>query len=180
MTRATALLLRAAPPALIVVAALVLPGYLLPNPEAAALVGEGEAGPTLWPTMLLWLVGLCAAFWLVRVVWAGLRAPPPEAAPAAAGRPVYNRRLAWAGVAMTFAYGYAIEMMGFAVATLLFLAAWCVLGGIRRAVVLVPVAAIGTVVLLYVFVALAQMPLDRGRGVFTAATTGLYQAIGIY
>ncbi|MBF0372814.1 MAG: tripartite tricarboxylate transporter TctB family protein [Alphaproteobacteria bacterium] len=179
MPRRAKLLLKAVPPALILIAAFVLPRFMLQNQNMAAMIGEGEAGPTFWPNVMLTLVAICSAFWLVREVWTALRAPavagesPPPAAP-------YNWRLAWTGLAIVILYGVAIQYLGFAFATLLFLAVWLILGGVRRPLTVAPVAVIGTLVLLYVFVALAQMPLDRGRGVFAGGTIELYQALRIY
>jgi putative tricarboxylic transport membrane protein len=169
---------KAAVPALLLIASLILPRYILP-PEMAGMVEAEGAGPTFWPTTMLVLIGLCSLVWLVRVVWAARRQPAVAAAPA---EPVgyYNAPLAWAGVALTFVYGYAIQVLGFAVATLLFLVAWFLLGGVRKPLTVAPVAVVGTLVLLWVFVALAQMPLDRGRGIFTAATDELYDVMGIY
>lgn len=174
------LILRAAVPALILAAALVLPGYILP-PGAAALLGDtGGAGPTLWPRVMLALAAVCAAVWLLRIVWTGLRAPRlAESRPEAEASP-YNRVLAWSGLVIVFVYGAAIQYLGFAIATLAFLLVWFTLGGVRRPLTVGPVAVLGTLVLLWVFVALAQMPLDRGRGAFTAATDEIYDVIGIY
>jgi putative tricarboxylic transport membrane protein len=177
----TPVLRQAAPPAVLLIATALLPRYTLQNPAMAEMVGEGEAGPTFWPHVMIALVALCAALWLVRVVWTHLRAPQvAAAADSEAGRQPYNWRLAWVGLALVFAYGFAIQYLGFAFATLAFLVAWFVLGGVRRPVTVAPVAVLGTLALLYVFVALAQMPLDRGRGVFTAGTVELYEVLGIY
>ncbi|HSV28964.1 MAG TPA: tripartite tricarboxylate transporter TctB family protein [Candidatus Omnitrophota bacterium] len=178
MNRTARLIRQAAVPALFLVAALILPRYILPSPEMADLAGEG-AGPTLWPSTMLILIAVCAFLWLVGIVVTNLRNPRPEVGEPAEKAP-YNAKLAWAGVALTFVYGYAIQQLGFAIATLIFLALWFILGGVRRPVTVGPVAVLGTLVLLWVFVALAQMPLDRGRGVFTAATDEIYDAIGIY
>lgn len=184
MTRARTLIERAGTPALILIACLLLPRYMLQNPELVqAMIGEGEAGPTFWPSLMLWLTAACALWWLVRELWAGLRAPEVRAeqetieVPAP---PAYDRVLAWTGIALVFVYGFAIQYLGFAIATLLFLAAWSLLGGVRRPLVVAPVAVLGTLVLLYVFVALAQMPLDRGQGPLQAATVELYDVLGIY
>lgn len=173
--------IRAAVPALLLIGSLVLPRYILP-PEMAGMVEEGGAGPTLWPMTMLVLTGVCSLIWLLRVVWTSMRAPRLAEAesPQGAGAAPYNAPLAWAGVALTFVYGYAIQAMGFALATLAFLVLWFVLGGVRRPLTVAPVAVLGTLVLLWVFVALAQMPLDRGRGAFTAATDEIYDTIGIY
>lgn len=168
---------RAAPPALILIATAILPRYTLQNRDMLAMLSEGEAGPTFWPNVMLVLVAVCAFLWLVRVVWTGLRAPRDASSEPA--RP-YNWGLAVFGLLLVFLYGLAIQYLGFAFATLLFLVAWFVLGGVRRPVTVAPVAVLGTLALLYVFVALAHMPLDRGRGVFTAGTVELYEVLGIY
>lgn len=87
--------------------------------------------------------------------------------------------LALVGVAVILGYGFSIPYIGFALATFLFIATWCVLGRIRPLTILL-VSGIGTVVLLYMFVALAKMPLNRGTGVFNELSIALYQALGIY
>jgi hypothetical protein len=46
--------------------------------------------------------------------------------------------------------------------------------------VVVSVAVIGTVALLYTFVKLTTLPLDRGIGVFDSLTVSLYRLLGIY
>lgn len=183
MTKTRTLLERAGTPALILIACLLLPRFMLENPQMAELAGEGEVGPTFWPTVMLWLTAICAAWWLAREVWTGLRAPEVRAEEATIEAPPqdpYNHLLAWFGVGLVFVYGFAIQYLGFAIATLLFIAAWSLLGGVRRPLVIAPVAVLGTIVLLYVFVALAQMPLDRGQGPLQAATVGIYDALGIY
>lgn len=171
---------RAAVPALILIATFLLPRYMLPGSMAAMLPEEGP-GPTLWPNVMLTLIAICAFVWLVLIVWSEVRAPAAARAEyVEAPEEVYSHRLAWAGIGIVLIYGVAIQYLGFAFATLAFLAVWCLLGGVRKPLTLVPVAVLGTLVLLWVFVALAQMPLDRGRGAFTAATDELYDVIGIY
>ena len=57
---------------------------------------------------------------------------------------------------------------------------WFLIGGIRRPVKLLSVTLIGTGVLLFVFVKVALMPLDRGTGVFGEFTIALFRLLGIY
>lgn len=135
-------------------------------------------GPASWPRAALWLLAACAALWLVleaRELWLGRSGGAADEAPAD-----YDRMKASVAIALTLVYGAAIPRIGFAFATVLFVAAFCAVGGIRRPRVLVPVSVLGTVVLLWVFAGVARMPLDRGEGPFDAATVALYRLLGIY
>ena len=87
---------------------------------------------------------------------------------------------ALAGLAMIVAYGWLLSVLGFAVASAVFIVAWCLLGGMRRPVVLIVVALVGTLALLWLFMGLALMPLPRGQGVFDGFSIWLLQATGIY
>jgi putative tricarboxylic transport membrane protein len=84
------------------------------------------------------------------------------------------------GIVLILAYGFAIPYIGFAIATALFLAIWCALGRVRSVITIATVSLIGTTVLLYMFVALAKMPLNRGIEPFNNATISLYRLLRIY
>jgi putative tricarboxylic transport membrane protein len=77
-------------------------------------------------------------------------------------------------------YGWALPLVGFALATAVFIAAICLLGGLRRALVIVPVSIVGTAVLLWVFMGLALMPLNRGEGAFGRFSLAVLRGLGIY
>lgn len=165
----------------LLVLALILPGHVLENPGMMAGM-PGALGPTAWPRAALAGVAACAALWLVLEVLAFGRSGGRAAfvAAPAADQDAHDNLRAVFGLALTVLYGIAIPTIGFPLATLLFVIAWSALGGVRRPVVLVSVSVIGTVVLLYVFVRLALMPLNRGSGAFDQLTVGLYQLLGIY
>jgi putative tricarboxylic transport membrane protein len=42
------------------------------------------------------------------------------------------------------------------------------------------ISVLGTIGILYFFVKLSAMPLDRGKGAFEQATVALYRLLGIY
>jgi hypothetical protein len=130
---------------------------------------------------MLYCVVACATAVFVRMLFgviAGTRMPQ--------GRGVreedagYREARLLAGIALLIAYGYAISAIGFAWATLSFLVAWMALGGSRRPVAILLTSTIGTTALLYLFVKVSLMPLDRGKGVFEHATVALYRVLGIY
>ncbi|CFX32864.1 conserved membrane protein of unknown function [Candidatus Filomicrobium marinum] len=88
--------------------------------------------------------------------------------------------MAIAGVGVILIYGFAIPYLGFALATFLFIVTWCLMGQIRSPITISLVSIIGTIVLLYMFVALAKMPLNRGVEPFNQWTISLYRVLRIY
>ncbi|MGH7313690.1 MAG: tripartite tricarboxylate transporter TctB family protein [Candidatus Rokuibacteriota bacterium] len=139
------------------------------------LAREGQLGPGFWPRLVLvGLVAVCA----VRVVaaWRGAsvnRVAEPGAAPLA------RRRLAIAiGVILLYVIG--TPLVGFALATGGFIAAFMVLAGARRASGVAAAAGGGTIGLLYLFVKVVYLPLPKGAGPFEAVTLALYRLLGIF
>ncbi|HMA14127.1 MAG: tripartite tricarboxylate transporter TctB family protein, partial [Bacteroidota bacterium] len=92
----------------------------------------------------------------------------------------YSYAKAIAGLAMIVAYGILLPVIGFPLATAGFVALWCLLGGIRHPFAVVPLALVGTAVLLWMFMGLALMPLSRGQGVFDGISVAILQLLGIY
>lgn len=91
-----------------------------------------------------------------------------------------SQALAALGVAIILVYGFSIPYVGFAFATVAFIAIWCVLGKVRSLITVTLVSVLGTVVLLYMFVALAKMPLNRGIEPFNSATVSIYRLLRIF
>ena len=69
---------------------------------------------------------------------------------------------------------------GFAWTTPIFIVGWLLLGGLRRPLLIALTSILGTAGVLYFFVKVSTMPLDRGRDVFEQATLTLYRLLGIY
>ncbi|MBI3376050.1 MAG: tripartite tricarboxylate transporter TctB family protein [Betaproteobacteria bacterium] len=157
---------------------LVANRHLAPGVDVEA-IKRGIAGPTTWPEVILYCVAACACAMFVRMLFGVIAGARAAEQPQAENDGYDETRLA-AGIALLICYGYAISAIGFAWATLLFLLAWMVLGGVRRPVAIVLTSAIGTTALLYLFVKVSSMPLDRGKGVFEQATVALYRVLGIY
>ena len=168
-----------APLAFLLAAALLL-NFITDRPDAAAAMARGIAGPTTWPRLMLYGVMLFAAGWAVqRAVWIVGRsrrlagAPLSEAAARPQGR-------VWIGIGLILAYGFLLPVLGFPLATLLYIVLWLLLGGVRSPLQITLIGVLGTTVLLYLFVKLALMPLDRGEGAIGDMTIALYRLMHIF
>jgi putative tricarboxylic transport membrane protein len=176
-----------AAPLAFVVGALLLRSHVVASPEMAAQVTRGLVGPSTWPTIMIWAVAMFGALWTLQrtlTVWR-TRAYPSKAnflldAPTDDALSTPFSMLIGMGVVLILVYGYLLAVVGFAASTLLYLVAWCLLGGMRKPVQIGLIGLLGNTVLLYLFVKLASMPLDRGQGVMGEATIALYRLLGIY
>lgn len=155
----------------------VLTRLVTDQPEMVAQMTRGIAGPTTWPTVMLWAIVVFALGWAVERAARVLRSRE-QGQSGRALTPVGWRVLA--GIALVLAYGFSLPTLGFAVATPLYLLLWMVLGGERSPGLIAGVTLVGGVVLLYLFVKLALMPLDRGVGAIGEFTIQLYRWLGIY
>ncbi|MGQ7791882.1 tripartite tricarboxylate transporter TctB family protein [Faunimonas sp. B44] len=171
------LALHAGTPILLVVAALVLPAFMLNT--SRPFRGSG-LGPAAWPHFMLWLVAACAALWAVQSALAWRSGALDAPAPPAEETEQYSYDKAVAGLALILAYGWSLPRIGFPLATAAFIAIWCVLGGVRNPLAVIPVSVLGTITLLWVFMGLALMPLSRGTGVFDGISIAILRALGIY
>lgn len=167
---------RLAAPLLAAVAALVVArGYIAPGVDLEGMA-RGVTGPGTWPKVMLYCVAGCALAVFIRNVFA-IRV---AAAVPAKSEGAYDDTKLLPGIALLIAYGVGFTEIGMAWSTLLFLAGWLVLSGLRRPLTVALVSVLGTAAVLYLFVKLCMMPLERGRGAFEAATILLYRLLGIY
>ncbi|WP_454020761.1 tripartite tricarboxylate transporter TctB family protein [Azospirillum sp. Marseille-Q6669] len=169
---------RLATPAALLLGSLLLSQHIVRDSTMIASLPD-PVGPTGWPRLMLGAVGLCALIWIGKELLA-LRRAAQRHMPVDEEYEGYAYGRAMIGLGLVVLYGIALPQLGFPIATLAFVALWCVIGGIRRPLTLALVTGIGCVVLLYVFVLLAQMPLNRGHGVFDDFTVALYRLLGIY
>jgi putative tricarboxylic transport membrane protein len=154
------------------VAALVIANwYIAPGVDLAGMA-RGVAGPGTWPKAMLYCVAGCSGAVFIRNVFF----LEPEKADA----PQFDDAKLLPGIALLVAYGIGFTEIGMAWSTLLFLAGWLVLSGFRRPLSVVLVSVLGTAGVLYLFVKLCMMPLERGKGIFETATILLYRMLGIY
>ena len=167
-----------ATPLVFAAGAALMTRFMTDRPEEVAAMTRGIAGPTSWPTIMLYGVVVFALAWAVERVALVLRRREQTSA---AALPATSEDLhVWFGIALVLAYGFSLPLLGFALATVVFIVAWLMLGGIRSPWQLLLTSLIGTVVLLYMFVKLALMPLDRGIGPIGDLTVALYRLLGVY
>ncbi len=153
-----------------------------------ANVGAGRIGPDAWPKAILVFMGLLCAWEMARrlamrrrddaarvpAVAPGLGAgDDPQATPA-----MHAGKLA-AGAGLVFAYVIAVPWLGFFVATVVFLAAFPLCGGIRRPVLTTALGLAGGLALVIVFMRVAYISLPLGEGPFRALSLALLSAIGV-
>lgn len=168
---------RLAVPLFAAAAALVIAkNYIAPGVDLDGMA-RGITGPGTWPKAVLYCVAAVSIAIFIRACFE-IRAA--AAAVPAKGESAYDDAKLLPGIALLVAYGVGFAEIGMAWSTLLFLAGWLVLSGLRRPLSVALVSVLGTVGVLYLFVKLCMMPLERGRGVFEAATILLYRLLGIY
>lgn len=147
--------------------------YIAPGVDLDAMA-RGIVGPGTWPKAML-LAAAAAAALLALARLAALRAPRT-----ASDADDYHEPRSIGAILLLVGYGAAFPLIGIAWSTLAFLAGWLLLGGLRRPVLIALTSVLGTLGLLYFFVKLSKMPLDRGAGVFEQASVALYRLLGIY
>jgi putative tricarboxylic transport membrane protein len=171
--------LRLGVPLLAATAAVILAGYFIAPGIDLDAMSRGLAGPATWPKTMLYCAAACAAVIFLRNLYA-LRDAVGPASGGEAATAGYDDAKLLPGIALLVAYGFGITQIGIAWATIAFIAGWLVLSGLRRPLVVVLVSLLGTAAILYLFVKVSLMPLDRGTGVFEEATIFLYRLLGIY
>lgn len=157
----------------------VLTRFITDRPKEAAEMARGIAGPTTWPTFMLYGVMFFALAWAIQRLTevmrqreGGIAFPVPETKPVGVH--------IWMGIVLVLAYGFSLPILGFTLATVIYITFWLWLGGIRSWISIPLTAVLGTTALLYLFVKLALMPLDRGVGVIGEMTIALYRLLHIF
>jgi putative tricarboxylic transport membrane protein len=151
----------------------------------------GRLGPDVWPRAILVLIaGVC----LFRVVTA-LRSPRDEgpgggvlqdvlgnAPPPSDAEPQADARfpgLLALGIAITIAYVWLLGLLGFALASALYIGAMIRVGRYRRWGVIVPTALGGSVAFMFVFQKIVYLSLPIGQSPFDALSLALMRLMGI-
>jgi putative tricarboxylic transport membrane protein len=161
-------------------AAVVLARYFIAPGVDLDGMARGLAGPGTWPKIMLYAAAACSIALFLRNLFRLRKAAAADAPAQAQGEPAYDDAKLLCGMALLVAYGLGITLVGMAWATAVFLAAWLLLSGLRRPLAVAMVSIFGTAGILYLFVKLCLMPLERGKGVFEEATIVLYRLLGIF
>lgn len=169
----------AAPLAVAAAATVVARSYIAPGVDLEGMA-RGLAGPGTWPKVMLYCAAVCSLVIFLRNLLTPQPGPKSAAELAEGGEGECDYVKAVIGMAVLAAYGLGITQIGMPWATLAFIAAWLMISGLRRPLPVILVSVIGTAGILYLFVKVCLMPLDRGKGVFEEATVLLYRLLGIY
>jgi putative tricarboxylic transport membrane protein len=164
------------PLATAIACAVIAVSYVAPGVDFSAMA-RGVVSPVTWPKAMLLCAAAAAALLALMHLLESLslrEARAPEQ-----GEDYHEARSIGA-IGLLIGYGIAIPLVGIAWATPVFIAGWLLLGGVRKPLNVVLISILGTIGVLYFFVKLSLMPLDRGKGAFEQATVALYRLLGIY
>jgi len=152
--------------------------------DFAALGRPGQLGPDFWPRAVLVLLMLVCAFEIARVALSrGTPAAPAERAAQPAQAEEQGRRYPWllaAGIGLTVLYVPGMEVLGFFLATILYLAGFMLVGRYRRLGVIAACSVLGSLAFVFVFMKIVYVSLPLGVGPFLRLSTGLMAMLGIH
>jgi len=144
----------------------------------------GQLAPSFWPrAMLLGLMLGCLSKIGELAAHARRGGVDVEASGAeipADGGLVQDARVVVGAILLVLGYVLASDLVGFALATFLFLVAFTYLGGWRRKVRLLLLGTVGTVSALFVFVRVVYLSLPKGQGIFEDLTIALYRLLRLF
>lgn len=161
-------------------AAIVIAGifYLLSG-QIPASRSTISVGPTFWPKTIVVFMIILSMVMIARTVIGKKREAAAEGTveknsqEAPEVKEVYPQNL-WISFLLLMAYAYLMNVIGFVLATLLYLAISAWIMGTRRIAVLVPVVLVLTAALVWLFPKVLLVPLPRGIGFFRNITLLFY------
>lgn len=148
----------------------------------------GRIGPAAWPKAIIAILALLCVYEVVKrtVMHSTFSASGlvSTANPQGSGEEPeepersYPAKLA-GGIALVAAYVFAAPQLGFFLATVLFLAIFPWVGGVRRPALLAVLGVGGGLALIVVFMRVAYISLPLGEGPFRALSIGLLRLLGV-
>lgn len=148
----------------------------------AALGRPGQLGPDFWPKAVLVLLMVTCAIEILRlalVAPAQPRAKPEQSEEEEVEEPRYPLLLA-GGIGLTILYVPGMQWLGFFLATVIYLAAFMLVGRYRRYGVIAVSSVVGSVVFVFVFMKVVYVSLPLGVGPFKSVSTALMALLGIH
>lgn len=147
---------------------------------------QGELGPDFWPRAVLVLLMAVCAYEVVLRAFVASVAPPPEPAAEGGGphgQPEEEAHYPWllgAGIGITILYVLGLGILGFFLATTIYLAAFMLVGRYRRAGVIAATSVLGSLAFVYVFMKIVYVSLPLGVGPFEQVSVWILAALGIH
>ncbi len=189
-------------PVLVIAGTTALMFVIAPGVNVDA-ISRGVVGPTTWPKVMIMGIIACAIVLLVRNLLTGIAsrrlrtesstspnafrvldtagsADSFEELPREVTPGEYDNRKAALGILAMLGYSAGIPVTGFAPATVACIVLLLLIGGLRKPVTIGLVSILGTSAMLYLFVKVTAMPLNRGVGYFNDLNLMIYRILGIY
>ena len=143
----------------------------------------GHLGPTFWPMLALGLMALACLYEILKITIGvassahGLADAYEDAGDGEADDPKHPGLLA-GGIVLLVAFAFLVQVLGFLLAGLLFLASFMYLGRYRNHVAIGLTSILVTVLVALVFVRLAYVSLPRGYPPFDRFTDFMRIVVG--
>jgi putative tricarboxylic transport membrane protein len=129
-----------------------------------------ELGPDVWPKLAIGLLAAACLAEIVRIVFRGKSGTAAAAEPAEKIEPPRQTRALIGGILLILAYAVLVPVLGFLLATLLFMVAFMYHAGYRAHVAIWGVSVSATVVIALLFQRFAYLSLPRGIPPFDGFT----------
>lgn len=135
----------------------------------------GQLGPDVWPKLAAGLIAAACIYELIRLLVTrsegtrGITETLDAEADAAEAAPAYPKLLI-AGIVLTIAYGALVPILGFLLASFLYLVAFMYIGRYRNHAVIWGASALGTLLFALIFMKVVYVSLPRGAPPFDAIT----------
>jgi putative tricarboxylic transport membrane protein len=175
----------------IVILAIVGYLYYVANHIEFAAPG-GRIGPDFWPKAILVMAMVTCVYEIAKNLLSGgnerevggvlqtIYEETPDLPEEGAGpqQKLYPWRLL-VGVILTLAYAFTIETLGFFLCTMLYLAAFMVIGRYYRYGVIAASSVLGSLIFMFVFMKIVYVSLPLGTGPFAEVSFFLMRVMGI-
>jgi hypothetical protein len=136
----------------------------------------GQLGPAFWPKVTLILLMIGCGIKALEIFFS-LRKEDEQGEESP--QPAVNYIKLSTMIALVIVVVVAMDEIGFLLANLLFLIFFMRVAGMRKKISLLLTSALGTILLLYLFVKVVYLPLPKGHWFFEDLTIFIYRILGI-
>ena len=140
---------------------------------------RGNLGPDFWPKLILGLTMATCMYEIAKTLLFHRGKAEDDGAEKKAEAPKRYPGLLIIGTLMTVAYVYFLNILGFILCTLLYLALFMVVGRYRKVWVIAANSVIGTVLFAVIFMKVVYVSLPFGEGPFEQFSLLVFTMLGI-